>query len=217
MATNQKNIGFAFFLFLLAQTACEEPLVPVPDCNPNPCAENACEPDSCRFQDTTAIDTNPDSTFLGLDTTWTSPLPEDFGVKKSVQGQDNIYLACINSNSHLLVCIQKKTGNILWTFSDPNVDYFADIHFHEPSQTVIAQRWGRIVALNSTSGQVLSNRHVGSYSGFGTYGKLLGEYYYVPVKSIDKKEGGAGRSDRMFQISKTGTGPIKCILILWME
>ena len=181
-------------LFLLTLFACEESVLPVPDCNSNPCAENACEPDSCRFQDTTSIDTNPDSTFLGLDTAWTSPLPVDYGVKKSVQGSENIYLACINSDSHLLVCIQKKTGHILWTFSDPNVDYFADIHFHEPTQTVIAQRWGRIVALNGTSGQVLSNSHVGSFSRIGTYGKLLGEYYYVPVKSPDKTEGGAIRS-----------------------
>jgi len=111
-----KQIRFAHILILLTLFACEEPIFPVPDCNQNPCAENACEPDSCRFQDTTTIDTNSDSTFLGLDTAWTSPLPEDFGVKKSVQGIDNIYLACINSNSHLLVCIQKKTGNILWTF-----------------------------------------------------------------------------------------------------
>jgi len=79
-------------------------------------------------------------------------------------------------------------------FSDLNVDYFADIHFHKPSQTVIAQRWGRIVALDAGSGQVVSNSHVGYFSRIGTYGKLLGDYYYVPVKSTDKTEGGAIRS-----------------------
>jgi len=191
-----KNMLPYILLLLLMQFACEEPIVTVPDCNPNPCAEDACEPDSCRFQDTTSIDTHPDSTFLGLDTAWTSPLPESFGVKKSVQGKNHIYLSCIDvsSDSHVVVCIQKKTGNIRWTFSDPTVDYFADIHFHQATQTVIAQRWGRVVSLDGASGNVLSNTSVGSFSRTGTYGKLLGDYYYVPVKSLDKTEGGAIRS-----------------------
>jgi hypothetical protein len=191
-----KRMMFYLFLFLSTFFACEEPIVAVADCNSNPCAENACEPDSCRFQDTTSIDTNPDSTFLGLDTAWTSALTGRYGPRKAVQGNKNIYLTCIDlsSDSHLLIGIEKKTGRILWTFSDPNVDYFADIHYHEATQTVIAQRWGRIVALNGTSGQVLSNNHVGSFSRIGTYGKLLGQYYYVPVKSPDKTVGGAIRS-----------------------
>jgi len=178
-------------LLLILPLACEEPLIPVPDCNSNPCAENACEPDSCRFQDTTSIDTNPDSTFLALDTAWTSALLQGFGPRKAVQGKNNIYLTCINvsSGSHMLVCIQKKNGNILWTFSDPNVDYFADIHFHEPTQTVIAQRWKRIVALDAYSGEVLSNYSIGNYSSSATYGSLLGGYYYLPVRSHDSQKG----------------------------
>ncbi|NBB89205.1 MAG: hypothetical protein GVX96_05415, partial [Bacteroidetes bacterium] len=183
-------------LLALMQIACEEPIAPVsdPDCNPNPCAENACEPELCNF-DTTSMNEEPsDSIMYAMEVLWKTDLPSYGLLDNYIVTDKFIFTNLSEADRYQISCLSKETGELLWTFSDPIVDRFSDLHFHEPTQTVIAQRWGRIVALNGTSGQVLSNSTVGAFSRTGTYGKLLGEYYYVPVKSPDKTEGGAIRS-----------------------
>src|SRR6056297_461201 len=190
-----KSYFILFFILTLA-VACEDPVVPVmdPDCNPNPCAEDACEPELCN-SDTTTVDEEPSvSVIYNMKVLWKSDLPS-YGYWHNYIVTDQFILTNLSeADGYQISCLSKETGELLWTFSDPIVDRFSDLHFHQPTQTVIAQRWGTVVALDGATGDILSKNQVGSFSRTGTLGKLLGDYYYVPVKSLDKTEGGAIRS-----------------------
>jgi len=191
-----KPMVLYLFILILSLSACEDPVVPVmdPDCNPNPCAEDACEPELCN-SDTTTVDEEPsDSVLYNMNVLWKSDLPS-YGYLHNYIVTDQFILTNLSeADGYQISCLSKETGELLWTFSDPIVDRFSDLHFHQPTQTVIAQRWGTVVALDGATGDILSKNQVGSFSRTGTLGKLLGDYYYVPVKSADKTEGGAIRS-----------------------
>jgi outer membrane protein assembly factor BamB len=102
---------------------------------------------------------------------------------------DFIFAASNQSNGYKIHCFEKSSGNLLWIFDEPIVDYFSDIHFHEPSNTLIAQRSSRIVAIDATTGNLISNYQPTNYSSSATFGELLGDYYYLPVRSLDQQQG----------------------------
>jgi len=183
-------MGLYINLILLAGFwACKDTGMDVP-CSEDPCAEDACAPQDCE--------PSGDSTFMGLDTLWATSTNVISGrVDKIDQSDTNIFLSIWRAQSYEIYCFRKDDGRLQWTYNEPIVDYFSDIHYDDISNRLILQRWNTVVALDAEDGTKILQTEVfenNNRSGGGTYGKLLDGYYYIPMDTNNRTVGGAVRS-----------------------
>jgi outer membrane protein assembly factor BamB len=161
-------------------------MIAPPVCNENnPCSQDACHPEDCD----TSSNHSTDSVIYGMDVQWIHDYPPYGGIHNYFAKGDYIFNATSFSTGYTIQCYEKTTGNLIWIFDEPIVDYFSDIHFHQPSNILIAQRSSRIVAIDATTGNLISNYQPTNYSSSATFGELLGDYYYLPVRSLDQQQG----------------------------
>ncbi len=170
-----------FTLFLVSFLACKDAGVDIP-CSEDPCAVDACDPEKCVE--------GSDSTFMGLDTLWASEADLIRGnIQNVAQSSNLVFVNLILTQGHEVLAFDKNIGELLWRFNNPDAPYFSDMYFHEGSQRLLLQSDHWITAVNVLTGEMISDAKPESYSASSTYGSLIGNYYYLPVRSEDKTSG----------------------------
>ena len=168
-------------VFLASLLACKKTGMDMP-CSDDPCATNACSPEEC--------DIFLDSTFMGLDTLWATAAGVITGnIQNVAQSSDQIFINLILLQGHEVLSFDKNNGDLLWRFNNPEAPYFSDMHFHKGSQRLVLQSDHWITSVNALTGEMISDAKPEGYSASASYGSLIGDYYYMPVRLPDESAG----------------------------